>query len=187
MDPRGEPRCCWPEDGRSLATASTGSREDCSEGAACWKQIQVNPTAQEPYAIVLPGFKALQTHLGLSRHANPALINSQHFPLPLSRLAFLLSLPPLVQGPFPKLGAHGCCHKQSCPRPHRPAALLQPLTKLVKRRCPITNPRAANSTEPRQPQEHQHSPSVTSPEEETKVSSSWVLSHPAHQPQPCAN
>lgn len=35
----GEPRCCWPGDGRSSATASTGSSKDCSEQAACWKQI----------------------------------------------------------------------------------------------------------------------------------------------------
>lgn len=88
-----------PEDGRS---------QPC-ERAACWKQIQGNPAAQEPYAIVLPGFKALQAHLGLSRHANPALINSQHFLLLLSRLAFLLppSLPSSLscpRGPFPSLG-----------------------------------------------------------------------------------
>lgn len=63
-----------------------------------WKQIQLNPTAREPYAIALPEFKALQAHLGLSRHANPALISSQHFPLLLSRPAFLLP-------PSPRPGA----------------------------------------------------------------------------------
>lgn len=93
----------------------------------------------------------MQAHLGLSRHANPALINSQHFPLLLSRLAFLL--PPSLsssRGPFPSLGLTDGV-------PGHPA-LLQPLTKLVKRRrCHMANPRAANSTEPRQPPEHQHS------------------------------
>lgn len=54
------------------------------------RQMHVNPTAREPYALALPGFQALQAHLGLSRHANPALISSQHFPLLLSRPAFLL-------------------------------------------------------------------------------------------------
>lgn len=29
VDPRGEPRCCRPEDGRSRATASTANSEDC--------------------------------------------------------------------------------------------------------------------------------------------------------------
>lgn len=142
------------------ATASTGSSEGCCERAACWKQIQANPTAQEPYAIVLSGFRALQAHLGLSRHANPALINSQHFPLPLSRLAFLLPPSPhpgaLCQawGSWMVPQAELSQATQAC---SSPAALLQLSTKLVKRRCPMANPRAANSTEPRQPQEHQHS------------------------------
>lgn len=109
VDHSGEPRCCWPEDGRSPSCSRHWKwRGLLGASSPAWKQIQVNPTAQEPYAIAVFGIKALQAHLGLSRHANPALISSQHFPL-LSRLAFLLPL--LVRGPFPVLGAQGWCHE----------------------------------------------------------------------------
>lgn len=77
-----------------------------------WKQIPVNPTAQEPYANTLFGFKALQAHLGLSRHANPALISIFCFSSP-DLHCFSLHL--LVQGPFPTLRTHGWWHEQSCP------------------------------------------------------------------------
>ena len=94
VDCGAELRCCWPEDGgslgcswrwkpRGLLRASSPARE----------QTHLNPTAQEPSAAALFGFKAWQAHLGLSRHANPAPISSWHFPL-LSRPAFLLSPSP---------------------------------------------------------------------------------------------
>lgn len=71
----------------------------CLEGARiavseqpCLEADAGKSCSMEPYAPALPGFRALQAHLGLSRHGNPVLISLQHFLLLLSRLAFLLPL-----------------------------------------------------------------------------------------------
>lgn len=76
-----------------------GSAGDCSremgfrrpERAACFGSRHTNPTAREARG---PALRASQTHPGLSRHANPALISWQHLLNLLSRPAFLFSPPP---------------------------------------------------------------------------------------------